>query len=375
MNSMKPPSRCWAEIDLAALRHNADVALAESGCKIMAVVKANGYGHGAPVVAAALKDKVALFGVANLYEAEELRFSGITTPILLLSACLPEEEEIAVEHGYHVAINSLAEATTLDATAARAGKKALVHLVADTGMGRMGIIQPEWTLELMAALLQFKNLSWEGVGSHLPSPDEDEEFTRDQIEVFRRCVSIALEAGLQPHWIHLSNSAGLLGYREPQGLCSLARPGLMLYGVSPLPDKQGLLREVLTWKTRITLVRELPPGHGVSYGRTYVTNAPTRVATLACGYGDGYPRQVSGKSASVLIHGEQCPILGRVTMDQIMVDVTALQSPALPGDEAVVLGTQGCQSITASELAEKAGTIPWHIFTGITARVERVAVG
>jgi len=373
LSPTKIPSRCWAEIDLNALRQNAATAREQSGCEIMAVVKANAYGHGAVGVAWALEDSVSIFGVANLYEGEELRHAGIIKPILLLSACLPDEEEIAVSKGYHVSVNSLAEAATLDAAAARLGTKARAHLVADTGMGRMGFTQPEWTPELIRSLLTFKNLTWEGIGSHLPSADEDEEFTHRQIELFRRCVAIALEAGLQPHWIHLSNSAGLLGYYETQGLCTLARAGLMLYGVSPLPDKQPLLHPVLTWKTKITLIRELPIGHGVSYGSTFVTTRPTLVATLACGYGDGYPRQVSGEGASVLIHGQRCPILGRVTMDQIMVDVTDLNPPALPGDEAVILGTQGCTHISADEIASKAGTIPWHVFTGITARVERVA--
>jgi alanine racemase len=365
------PSRCWAEIDLAALQHNADVASKQSGCALMAVVKANGYGHGAVPVARALQDKVALFGVANQFEADELRSGGITTPIMLLSACLLEEKESAVRKGYHMCVSSVSEANALNVMACKLGVKALVHLVVDTGMGRLGFTEEAWTLELLKSLQEFEHLDWIGLASHLPSPDEDEDFTREEIRHFRRCVEKAHEAGLQPKWVHLTNSAGLLGYEEARGLCNLARPGLMLYGVSPLPESQSLLKAVLTWKTKITIVRELPAGHGVSYGRTFVTDKPTLVATLACGYGDGYPRQVSGHGAAVLIQGQRCPILGRVTMDQIMVDVTDVEEPVQAGDEAVLLGRQGEMEISASEIAGKAGTIPWHVFTGITARVAR----
>jgi alanine racemase len=145
----------------------------------------------------------------------------------------------------------------------------------------------------------------------------------------------------------------------------------MLYGVPPLPRDQPHLKTVMTWKTRIALVRELPAGHGISYGRTHILQRTTRVATLACGYADGYPRQVSGNGAQVLIHGRRCPILGRVTMDQIMVDVTDLPTPSRAGEEVVLVGAQGGEFISAAEVAQKAGTIAWHVFTGITARVER----
>ena len=375
MSFAPTPPRSWAEIDLSAVRHNAEAARRRTGCAVMAIVKANAYGHGAVAVARALSGIVTMFGVANLHEAEELRDAGVTEPILLLSACLPEEEELALRKGFHVCASTLQEAAAMDALAARLGVKAHAHVVVDTGMGRMGFLEEAWRAENLTALLSFRNIVWEGMASHLPSPDEDEPFTQDQISRFCACVTVARAADLNPRWIHTANSAGLLGYAEQKAACNIVRPGLMLYGIDPLEgtgiESGGGLQRVMTWKTRITLIRELPPGHGVSYGRTEILQRPTMVATLASGYADGYPRQASNKGAEVLIHGTRCRLLGRVTMDQIMVDVTNLEQPAQVGDEVVLLGSQGAECITATELAQKAGTISWHIFTGITARVER----
>jgi alanine racemase len=171
---------------------------------------------------------------------------------------------------------------------------------------------------------------------------------------------------------HAQNSSGILDYGGRA--FSVARPGLMLYGVSPTGQGQELLRPALQWKSRVALARELPAGHGISYGRAFVTTRPTRIATIACGYADGYPRSLSGQGAEVLIGGQRCPLLGRVTMDLIMADVTHLQAPAREGDEVVLLGRQGSETVTATELARLAGTIPWEIFTNISARVPRFPV-
>ncbi len=367
-----PCRRCWVEVALSALQENAALAIKHSGTPIMAVIKANAYGHGAVKVARALEPQASLFGVANLHEAMELRSAGVETPVLLLSPCLPEEEVVALAEGFHLCVSSLSEATAISENALRLGTKAHAHVAVDTGMGRMGFNDSLWNAETVRALISLPGIEWEGIASHLPSPDEDEAFTRGQILRFGQIVSTARDAGMNPPWVHLANSAGLLGYEELRGLCNLSRPGLMLYGVSPLPEWQGVLRRPLEWKTRVTLVRELPAGHGVSYGRTFITKNTTRVATLACGYADGYPRQVSGHEGAVVIHGQRCALLGRVTMDQMMVDVTALPEPVEVGTEAVLLGAQGAVGVTAEEIATKAGTIPWHVFTGIGARVERV---
>lgn len=365
--------RCWAEIDIAALLHNADALRALGKMELLAVVKANAYGHGMGAVVRALDGRAALFGVANLHEAEEVASTGTVTPVVLLGSCLPDEREAALRDGLHVSISSVKDAAAWNALAARLERTVRAHIVIDTGMGRMGIPEDAWNETTARDLLKFPRIQWEGLASHLPSADEDSGFTLEQITRFRKAVAQAHAAGLRPRWIHLDNSAGLLGFPQTAEFCNLARPGLALYGVSPLPAQQSLLKPVLTWKTRVILVRELPAGHGISYGRADILQRKSRIATLACGYADGYPRQVSGKGASVLINGHLCPLLGRVTMDQIMVDVTDLKSQTEVGDEAVLLGPQGDAMIPVEELAAQAGTIPWHIFTGITARVERTA--
>jgi len=360
--------RCWAEIQLDALRHNAAFArnLAGPGGQIMGVVKADAYGHGLAGVARALAPSVDFLGVANVAEALRVRQAGVADPdLFLLGPALEWERPVVVEHAFIPEISSVAEAEAYDLLAASSGRRLRVHLVLDTGMGRIGFLDPA---EILAHWWRWQHLEIEGVATHLPSADEDPEFTREQLARFASIVRLLRERGLPCRHVHAANSAGLLGYGHDP--CTLFRPGLLLYGISPLPEWQDRLYPALAWKTRVTLVRDLPPGHGVSYGREFTTTREpfTRVATLAAGYGDGYPRQLSGNGADVLVGGRRCPLLGRVTMDQIMVDVTELGDTVCPGDEAVLLGGD----ITATELARKAGTIPWHLLTGITRRVARL---
>jgi alanine racemase len=209
-----------------------------------------------------------------------------------------------------------------------------------------------------------------GIGSHLPVADEDDKFTREQLERFGSLVAELRVDGLVSPVIHVANSAGVIGFPAHAG--DLVRPGLMLYGCAPRPEFQTRLRAVMTWKTRVLLVREVGPGRGLSYGRTFITDRMMRVATLAVGYADGYRRHLSNSGAEVLIRGRRCTVLGRVTMDQILADVTALPE-VQAGEEVVLLGRQGDEEIPVSELATKAGTIPWEIFTGLGPRVARVA--
>ena len=366
--------RSWAEIDLEALRLNARACrkAAAGQCEIMAVVKADGYGHGANEVSKAIENDVDWFGVANAREAIEL--ISVLRPekarrILMLGPALESERKELIEHDIAGSISTRGEAEAFDREADRLGRIARVHAIADTGMGRMGAGEGDLA-SMISAIQELPNLQLEGIASHLPSADEDPEFTRKQIDRFRALIgSLSLDESVS---IHLGNSAGLFGFAEDLGFTTLVRPGLAIYGVSPLPEFQEPLRPALALKTRITLVRELPAGASVSYGRTFSTERPTVAATLGIGYGDGYPRHLSGQGAEVLIAGRRCPLLGRVTMDQIVVDVTDLERPVHPGDEVVIIGSQGDEAITASEIAEKAGTIPWEIFTGITGRVRRV---
>ena len=375
-------TRCWAEIDLAAVRHNARVVRERVGpaTTILAVVKADGYGHGMGPVARALHNggTVSDFAVANVAEAVRLREYLPTAPITILSPALPDERPEIVRHHFRPWISSLAEAEDYARLSLRlrshdnnniGGKPFGLVVAVDTGMGREGVL-PDRLPELRRALAGRAEVSVEGIVTHLPSADEDAAFTTAQLAGFGQLLENAPPAADR----HTHNSAGLLGFPPSGAVCNVVRPGLMLYGVSPLAEHQNLLQPALTLKTRVSLVRDLPAGHGISYGRTFVTPRPMRVGTLAAGYADGYPRHLSNVGAQILVRGRRCPVLGRVTMDQIMVDLSALPTVEA-GEEVVLLGRQDTQEIPAAELAVKAGTIPWEIFTGLSARVGRYHFG
>ncbi len=337
----------------------------------MAIVKADAYGHGLKEVVACLSDSLDWFGVANFREALRARAAaGERRPhFLILSPAIPEEIEPIVANGFSASVSLPSEVEAYATAAARLGVKACLHAVVDTGMGRMGC-QPSAMAALVEQIRQNHHCQLEGIETHFPSADEDAEFTLSQIEVFRSLVQ-EVSPGPGCH-VHLGNSAGLIGFHDRTAFTTLSRPGLAIYGVSPLADSAVALTPVMTLKTHVTLVREIPSGAGISYGRTFIAKRPMVVATLAVGYGDGYTRHLSGKKSDVLIGGRRCPVLGRVTMDQVVVDVSHISGSVGSGEEVVLIGTQGTEQITAGELADKAGTIPWEILTGITNRVERV---
>ena len=363
VNPPHSPPRAWAEIDLSALRENLRIAREAAGCAVMAVVKAGAYGHGLEEIARTLAaEDIAFFGVANVGEARRIADTGVTTRIYLLGATWSEERPEIVARGWTPCISALDEARHFNDLAFMRGVRLKVHMAVDIGMGRGGFVA-EHLPEVLKELEALPNIEIEGIGAHLPSADEDEELTRKQFANYAAILQ-SLGGAERFRWRHLSNSAGLLGYDRDQ--CNLARPGLMLYGVSPLPKHPVKLRNVMSLKSRVTLVRTLPAGHGVSYGSAFVTTRPTRVATIGIGYGDGYPRHVSGNGAEAFIRGQRFPLLGRVTMDQLMVDVSG--SDVSEGDEVEMFGA----NIRVDEVAAKAGTIAWEILTGITPRVVRV---
>ncbi len=359
--------RCWAEIDPAALRHNAGVAHRRTDGKVelLAVIKANGYGHGLTAVAKALTNDAQLFGVANLQEAIEVR-SAASNPILILGPALPSERAAIIEHHFIPSISSFNEAQEFSRLTS--SSSIAIDYKIDTGMGRMGAAETV-AVEELKRIAALKGVSLHSVSTHLPSADEDTVFTRTQLERFHGLVRQVRAAVPGAYKIHASPSAGVLGFSS-EG-CDIVRAGLILYGVSPLPEFQSDLLPALALKSRVALVRDLPAGSSVSYGRTFITERPTRVATISIGYADGLPRAVSNRDAAVLIRGQRCPILGRVTMDLTMADVTGVDDISL-GDEVVVIGRQGEEEISAREVAERASTIPWEIFTGIGSRVARV---
>jgi len=363
--------RTWVEIDSAALIDNVSVARnAATQAAIMAVVKADAYGHGIKEVTSQLNRHVEAFGVATLTEALTVRQAvGKKQMIMILGALLPEEHEAALLSGLHVTVSSTSEARQYSELATALNCSCQVHLVADTGMGRLGLLEEEFS-DAATQIATMPNLTIAGFATHFPSADEDQELTRYQIDQFH---TLSKRTELSPQWIHLANSAGILGFGKAGG--NMVRPGLMLYGIPPVKDSQDArqLHPTLEWKARITQVRNLPEGSGISYGQTFITPQKMKVATIAAGYGDGYPRNLSGTGTEVIIGNRRCPLLGRVTMDMLMADVSDLEVTPAPGDNVTLIGGQN-NPITVAELADQSNLIPWEILTGISPRVSRVMV-
>lgn len=360
-------SRCWVEIDRNALRFNAEVVRKHAGpsAEILAIVKADAYGHGMIGVAKTLADQVQLFGVANLAEALDLR-EALPHPIVVLGPALPDEDGEIVENGFIPSVSTLAEAEHFAASAKT--RAASLNVKIDTGMGRMGLMEAD-AVDALKRIAALPNVSVHSVSTHLPVSNEDANFTRGQLERFSRLIHELRQEVPGTYKIHALQSAGLLAFGGE--VFDIVRAGLILYGIPSLPEFAKALRPAMTWKTRIALIRDVPAGHGISYGRTFITPKPMRVATLSAGYADGYPRHISNHGASMLVRGKRCALLGRVTMDLMVIDVSDIPDAAV-GDEVVLMGRQGQEEVSCVELAERAGTITWDITTRIGKRVERI---
>ncbi len=355
-------------VDLGAIVRNA-AALARlvAPARFTAVVKANAYGHGMVAVAEALAKEAQFFGVANLEEATILR-REVWHPIIVLGPALPEERIPIAEGGFIPSVSTFQEAQEFDRAAK--GLPVAINFVIDTGMGRMGVPQAEATA-LFKQVFALPHIKIHSLSTHLPVSNEDADFTRAELAQFAELVKELRAEFPGDYKAHVLQSAGVLAFADPP--FDIVRAGLMLYGIAPITDFQELLRSVMTWKTRIALIRNMPAGHGISYGRTFITPREMRVATLSAGYADGYPRHLSNCHAAVLVRGQRCAILGRVTMDLMMIDVSHIDD-AVVGDEAVLMGCQGDQEISATDLADRANTISWEITTRIGSRVRRVYV-
>ncbi|MCL4515087.1 MAG: alanine racemase [Firmicutes bacterium] len=365
----------WAEINLDHIAHNIREIRrkAPKDAKIMAIVKANGYGHGALQVGrTALANGAALLGVAIVEEAIHLRKGGITAPIHILGMPPAGQAELVVENDASCAISSWTVAEALSQAAQRLGKAARVHLKVDTGMGRLGLL-PGDAPEFAEKLTHLPGLQVEGIFTHFATADEaDKSFTRSQFQVFRK-VQAALEArGIRIPLAHVANSAAILDLPE---MCTGAvRPGIMTYGLYPSRDvsRSVELRPAMRLKARVVLARHLPAGAGISYGRTYVTKRPTTVALLPLGYADGFSRLLSNK-AEVLIRGRRMPVVGRICMDQSMV-AAPVGAEVAEGEEAVIFGTQGQEAIPVEEVADRLRTINYEVVCMVGARVPRVYI-
>jgi alanine racemase len=369
------PLRCWAEIDLAALERNLKLIRASlpSGMRYVAVVKADAYGHGLHHVAARLMHAGAdLFAVANVTEAAALRELGPGWPILVLSPLLPEEDRFLADHDLAATVSSAEEVDRFEAVGRAAGRAVPVHLKIDTGMGRLGVWH-EQSAALYQKIQAAQHVRLAGIFTHFASPDDNPAFTAEQ----RRRFIAALQnfRGLDPNtlFIHADNSAGLETMTPDASLFNAVRVGLLQFGILPHPNSllaQVHTEAVFSFRTRVGLVKTLPRGTTVSYGCTRTLTRDSTIAILCAGYADGIPRAASNR-ASVLIGGQRCPVLGRVTMDQTIVDVTDLANVAC-GDEAVLFGRQGNAEITITEFSRWADTIPWETLCSVSKRVSRL---
>lgn len=360
-----PSRRCWVEVDGRLLRHNFKVlrGLIPRTTRVMAVVKANAYGHGLVPMAQEFEAiGTDWLGVANVAEGAAVRSGGVKLPILLLSVTLPEEMEYAVRHRLTPTLSSYGEAVRLNRIARALRRKIDIHFKIDTGMGRLGCWYRRAGEEL-ARIRRLPGLKVTGLCTHFSSADDNRGLTQAQWELIK--PFFAENADLLRHAANSPAVTRRYGFHA-----DLVRLGLGLYGVDPNPADQGLdLRPVLAWKSRVTLLHEVERGRTVSYGATYRVPSRQLHAIVAMGYGDGYFRLHSNAS-HMLVRGKRCPIRGRVTMDQIILDVTHVLGCKV-GDEVVALGSQDREEIRTRELATQAHTIPWEILTNIGARVPR----
>ena len=367
-------ARAWVEIDLPAIDRNVGriKQALPAHVRYVAVVKANAYGHGMPEVATRLLQAgVDCFAVANVAEAAMLREIGHDADILLLSPTLPGELPRALALGLDITLNSLAEAQALAAAVDKSGLKAKVHVKVDTGMGRAGVWH-EQAAELFAFVQAALGFEWRGVYTHFSDADSDADYTAGQRAIFLKLLELIPSSVRADLMIHADNSAGLESFSASAPF-NAVRVGLMQYGLPPSSGSflASLRPEpVLSFHARVVLVKDLPVGTAVSYNRTKTLTRPTRVAIVAVGYGDGVPTAASNRG-HFLVRGQRCPILGRVTMDQTIVDVTAVPSVVV-GDIATILGAQGADRITVAEFCAWADCIPWEALCTLTQRVQRV---
>jgi len=350
-------------IDLSALIHNLNrvKAIVGENTKVMGVVKADAYGHGLVDVAKTLeKNRVHCLGVAQFHEAMELRNRGISIPIVILTGIRTRDEaQAAALHDLSPMLFDLTVAQVLAEECGRNKTVARAYVKVDTGMGRLGVFTSE-LVSFLKELTRLKQIRIQGLTSHLSSADEAEpEFTENQIRSFRKAIEVGRSVGLDLPLNNLANSAGLMKFKSAH--FDMVRPGIMLYGGLPSPDFKAPvpLKPVMRFSGEVIQVRDFPDRTPVSYGRTYTTQGPRRIAVLSAGYGEGLPRNLSNRG-KVLIRGKKVPITGRVCMDMTMVDVTGLEDVRV-GDEAVFLGPQERETISADDLASWSGTISYEI--------------
>ena len=363
----------WAEIDLDAIAYNTRELKRHVGEKteLMAVVKANGYGHGAvPVAETALDNGASSLAVHRTLEGVQLRQAGVTAPVLIMGYTLPAQAETIVRWDLTPTVNTPEQAGAFSAATSRQGKVLPIHVKVDTGLGRFGLL-PDEVVDFVQAISELPGLVLEGIYTHFAISDAaDKSYTLQQFEIYLEVVKGLEEAGFAIPIKHVAGSSATLSL--PQTHLDMVRCGITLYGLRPSDEVEPTipLRPAMTLKSRVGRVRTLPAGSSISYGCTYTTSEPTRVALVPVGYGDGYRRILSNKG-QVLIRGQRAPIVGRVCMDQFVVKVSHVPN-VQQHDEVVLLGRQGDDEISAEEVATWAGTINYEVTTSILPRVTRV---
>ncbi len=366
-----------AEVSLSRLRNNFEIvrSLAGADVKIMAMVKADAYGHGIKTVSEVFLAAGAwCLGVAYLEEAVYLRRSGITAPILVCGAINADQIDEFIINDIEITSSSIEKSEAISSAAKRLGRTASVHIKIDTGMERIGV---HWynAQKFIGRTVELPHINVKGLFSHLAKAESDRAYTQTQISRFEAIVDFMTRANMLPPLIHLANSAAVIGY--PSSHFTMVRPGIMLYGYDPFgfdPERKFGGRRLLpamTLKTKVSFFKVCPANTGISYNHTYITDKQTRIVTLPVGYGDGYNRLLSNKG-QVLIRGRSYPVAGTVCMDQIMVDID--NGTAYNGDDALLFGEMSGETIPLESLCQKVGTIPYEFLCHISSRVPRVYI-
>ena len=361
------------KIDLDAIERNFEAVREKAGVAVMAVIKADAYGHGAIQVARLLQDKCAFFGVSSMLEAMELRQAGFTTPILILGHTPVSAFPTAIREGIRPTIFHYEDAEALSLAALEVGRTAPFHFAVDTGMSRIGFQATEGSADICAKIASLPGLKAEGLFSHFATADcADLSRAKKQAELFAAFDAMLKDRGVNIPIRHLDNSAGLMNF---DCRYEMVRSGIVTYGMYPSTEVSRELLKLepaLQWVSRVTHVKTLEPGREISYGGTFVTTRNTVVATIPVGYADGYRRNLSGRF-HVLIRGQKAPILGRICMDQMMVDVTDIPGVEL-NDRVVLVGSYGEETITMEEISAAADSFNYEFVCGISRRVPRIYV-
>jgi alanine racemase len=359
----------WAEVNLGKIAHNFREIkkLLAPKIKVMVCVKADAYGHGLiPVAKKVISCGADYLGVASVDEGIALRENHIRIPVLILGMILSRDIVPLFKYNLTPTVCNKELALAINSLGRSVGRKINVHIKVDTGMGRLGILQKE-ALNFIKKVRRLRFINIEGIFTHFPLADSDARFTLRQIDMFKQLVERLKRAGICIPLVHAANSMGVIGFKRSH--FNMVRPGLAIYGLYPKAGLKIRLKPVLSLKTKVIFVKNVPRGYGISYGHDYITKKPTRIITLPIGYGDGYPRNLSNR-APVLVHARRFTISGRICMDQIMVDVG--RNRVEVGDEVVLIGSQGENKITAEELAGLAQTIPYEIVCGLGSRIPRI---